>query len=146
MRCRELETCWEDWLEGRGSPELVDHLRTCPRCRVLAEEIRALPPLLASLRREPPTLETAFWVRLRERLELATQRHEAFWAGFNLLAERAATILAVMLLGLLLLTLRQPRPESITGAELAQDTPIVAEDHLTGDQVLLSLAETEPPR
>lgn len=142
MRCREVEGYLEDWLDGKGSPELVAHLRECARCRVHAEKVRGLGPLLAMLRQQPLTLDAAFWVRLRERIE-AVQRQEAFWTAFNLLAGRTAAVLAVLLLVLSLLTIRQPQPASITGVEPIQETSLLPNGEMTSDQILLSLAEVE---
>lgn len=143
MRCRELESYWEDWLEGKESPELIIHLRACARCRVHAEKVRGLGPLLAMLRQQPATLQAAFWVRLRERIESA-RRQEAFWAAFNLLAGRTAAVLALVLLVLSLLTLQQPQPASVTGIELTQEASLLPSGEMTSDQILLSLAEAEP--
>lgn len=143
MRCRELETRLEDWLDGKGSPELEAHLRTCAACRSLAEQAQQLQPLLATLRQEPGTLDAAFWVRLRERIK-STRTEEAFWTAFNVLAARAAAVLAVLLLALGLLTLRQPQPEMAVGAEAAQEVSLLAGGQLTHDQILLSLSESGP--
>ncbi|MBI4461824.1 MAG: zf-HC2 domain-containing protein [Acidobacteria bacterium] len=143
MPCRQLQTQLEDWLEGKESPELRAHLRTCEGCRQLAAELRETPGLVAGLRQPAPTLDVAFWVRLRERIE-AVEQKQSFWAGFNLLASRAAAVLAVALLLLSLLTLRQREPVSVTGVELAQDVTLLPAEELTQDQVLLSVVETEP--
>lgn len=144
MRCHELESCLEDWLDGKENPALADHLRTCRRCRALAEEMQQLTLLLALLRQEPVMPEAAFWVRLRERMELAERGQEAFWVAFNQLAGRTAAVLAAILLVLGLLTLRQPQPASIAGIEMVQEASLLPNGEMTSDQVLLSLATTEP--
>lgn len=144
MRCKDLDRRLEDWLDGKADPELVVHLGECVSCRSLAEELRRQAPLLAGLRQQPPELGAAFWLRLRERMAEADQRQEAFWAAFNLLAARAAAVLAAMLLALTLLTFRQPRPSSLTDIELPQEASVLANGDMTRDQILLSLAETEP--
>ena len=144
MRCAEVEKHLEDWLdEKQGPPELVAHLAECRRCGQLAAELGRLGGWLDLLRQEPPTLDPAFWVRLRQRVEAARQRQEAFWAAFNALAQRTALGLAVLLVVLSLLNLRQP-PLSIADLEPAQETFIIANGEITRDQVVLSLvAETE---
>jgi len=140
MRCAEVKKHLEDWLAGKQSPpELVTHLAECRHCKQLASEFGRLRGWLELLRQEPPTLAPAFWVRLRQRLEAAQQRQEAFWAAFNALAQRAALGLAVLLLVVSLLSLRQPPPLSIAGLEPAQDSFVVANGEITRDQVLLSL-------
>lgn len=144
MRCREVESHLEDWLKGQASPEFVAHLGTCARCRNLAEQLHRSVPLLADLRQPPPQLDPGFWIRLREKIESAGERQEAFWTAFNLLARQAAAVLAALLLVLGLLTLRRPPPESITGVELAQEGNGLPAEEITSDQVLISLAETEP--
>lgn len=107
--------------------------------------MQELRPLLGELRAESPQLSPAFWARWRERVE-TTGREEAFWAAFNLLAGRTATVLAALLLVLSLLSLQQPEPASITGIEAAQETAVPPGSQMTGDEILVSLAETEPPR
>lgn len=145
MRCRKLEAYWEDWLDGKEAPELAQHLRDCAPCSALAQEMQELRPLLAELRAESPQLSPAFWARWRERLE-TTGREEAFWDAFNLLAGRTAAVLAALLLLLSLLSLQQPEPTSITGIEVAQETALPPGSQMTGDEILVSLAETELPR
>lgn len=141
MSCRRLETQWEDWLEGKETPELAAHLRTCERCHQLAAEMRETPGLVAGLRRPAPTLDPAFWVRLGAQIEAMEQ--QSTWVAFNLLASRAAAVLAIALLLLTLLTLREPEPASVTGIELAQEASLVPGEELTQDQVLLSVVEME---
>lgn len=145
MRCAEVEKHIEDWLDGKESPrELVTHLAGCRRCRWLAAEFSSVRTWVRLLRQEPPTLDPAFWARLRQRVEAASQHQEALWAAFNTLAQRTAIGLAVLLLVLSLLGLRQPRPLSITELEPVQENLLAGNGEMTRDQVLLSLAaETE---
>lgn len=145
MRCAEVEKHLEDWLDGKESPrELVTHLAECRRCRWLAAGFGSVRTWVKLLRQEPPTLDPAFWTRLRQRVEAASQPQEALWAAFNTLAQRTAIGLAVLLLVLSLLGLRQPRPLSITELEPVQENLLAGNGEMTRDQVLLSLAaETE---
>jgi len=145
MRCTEVEKHLEEWLERKESlPELATHVAECHRCWQLATGFGNVQTWLNLLRQEPPTLDPAFWVRLRQRIEAASQRQEVFWAAFNTLAQRTAVGLAVLLLLLSLFGLRQPQPLSITELEPVQEDLLAANGEMTRDQVLLSLAgETE---
>jgi len=147
MRCQQLEQQWEQWLEGRDAPELAAHLQACAHCRSVAEGFRGLNAMFPLLRHEPPVLAPGFWLRLRERIE-TTDRQEAEWAAFNFLAARAAAALAVLLLVLSLLTLRQQALTSVTGIEVVQEASAIpnvelSNGELTQDQVLVSLVESD---
>lgn len=145
MRCKDIEQHWEDCLAGEATPAFVQHLRECPRCRALAEELTPTARWVSALRLEPPELGPAFWARLQERLE-ESGRPLDFWATLASVAGRTAWALAVFLLLFALWVLRDPaEPSTVAAFDAPQNyvedgtLPPVANGQLDRDQVLLTL-------
>ncbi|MCI0404306.1 MAG: hypothetical protein L0212_12445 [Acidobacteria bacterium] len=154
MKCSELEPYWEDWLSGFAPPAVDRHIRQCPECRALADELAGQPAWLAQARLETPQAGPAFWPRLRESIE-AREASGDFWAALAQASARAAVALAVLVLLLAVVLLQQsPQPAvaEFDGPQVyLEDTPgavpLPANGRLNRDQVVLTLvAQQEQPR
>lgn len=144
MKCSELEQHFEQWLGGSEAPALAEHLRQCPRCRQLAEELSRTSGWLSALSLEPPEPGPAFWPRLRERLEVADRGADS-WTSLVWLARRTAPVLTALALVLALWVLSRPAPPEIpfdAPQAYLEDSTLPgpgANGQLDRDQVLLTL-------
>lgn len=105
MNCRQFEIACEALLEGEPQPEAYTHLASCPRCRTLLDDLKAVGEagrMLNSFESEP---RPALWNRieaaaLQEQIWVRPWRWQWFGLGETLLPARVAFAgaLAVMLL------------------------------------------------
>lgn len=152
MKCDQLETHWEAWLEGTAPAELEQHLRECPRCRQVAGELRRTTTWVGLLLKPPHEPGPAFWARLEERLA-ASDRDANFWATLSWAASRM--VLALALLVLLVTAWMVATPSRQVGvAEIdlppseVQAAAVIppAEGTLNRDQVVLTLVAQKEPQ
>jgi len=150
MRCKDFEQHWEEWLRGGAPPELAEHLKLCPFCREQAVELERTAAWLASLREEPALPGSAFWARLRQRLE-AEERAGDLWVSLNWVAARAALALAAFAFFLTLGVLLEP-PAAVADFDaprtyLDETAGVaVANGQLNRDQVVLTLVAYQEPQ
>jgi len=145
MRCKDFQQHLEDWLAGEATPEFLQHLRECTRCRALAENVAPTGRWVSALRLQAPEPGPAFWPRLREQLE-ASERRADFWATLGWVAGRTAWVLTVVLLLFAFWVLREPAEPSTAAAfdapqNYVEDStlPPVGNGQLDRSQVLLTL-------
>ena len=81
----------EDYLHGKKSPEVDEHLKACEGCRKEVERMRRQSELFRSMQAAPRReLSPAFYARVMERVE--SQARPSVWSVFgdSLFAKRLA--------------------------------------------------------
>ena len=154
MNCTDLEAYWEDWRDGEAPAAFEKHLRDCPHCRELAEELARTRRWLALLQQEPPEPHPAFWIHLKEKLE-EPERGRDFWASLVWVASRASLALAVLVMAVAVGVVWQTAHTEVAEFDGPQvylqetpgSVPLPTNGRLNRDQVVLTLvAQAEPKR
>ncbi len=154
MTCKEVEREWEQWLDGRASAHVRQHLDTCPRCRRQAAELARTSDWMKLLQQPVPAPGPAFWARLRKRLGEEDTTAD-FWSALGWVAARAALALSLIVLLLGLGVMLEPEPRSPRPVVAEFDAPhsyvedgsalVAAGSQPDRDRVVMTLvAYTEP--
>ena len=120
MNCERFRDQMLDALQGRASAELEEHVRACPAC---AQELAALQKTSALLEEWPaPEVSPYFDSRLRARLREQAAAPVGGWAWLRKPA-LAATVAILLVAGIGVLDMSQPRTEVLQGPVAVRQQP-----------------------
>jgi anti-sigma factor RsiW len=148
MACREYESRWEDYLDGRldeaAREELDAHLSRCPGCREALEAARASSWLLRSVLEPAPEPRLGFWTRVEAGIRAAETGEKDFWGSLEKLAWRlswAATLAVALMAGYLVtFDVGAGGGSALGQTEIRELMPEPTPQPVSKDDVLLILA------
>ena len=120
MDCERFRDQMLDALQGTASAELEDHVRACPACAQKFAELKQTSALLEEW--PAPEVSPYFGSRLRARLREQAAAPASWWEWLRRPAV-AATFALLLVAGVGLLQVGQPKPEDVTGPVAVRPQP-----------------------
>jgi len=82
MNCNAFLDQLEQWMEGDRSADAQSHLRACPQCRGVVDDLESIHQVAASMDAADPAPPEKIWLALRSQLEQEGLIHgeELTWA------------------------------------------------------------------